>query len=282
MNLFPRTSMGGQDVSRMIIGTNWFLGFSHQTLAKDQFIRDMHTPENIAAILAVYLDVGVDTIMGPMAMPALAQAVQAAQQKAGSELIVIDTPMLPLAPGGVDFDQAAAILDQSAAAGARFCMPHQSTTDALVDRTARTIRDMDKVCAMIRERGMIPGLSTHMPESVVYADESGLDIATYIQIYNALGFLMQIEVDWVHRVIHEAKQPVITIKPMAAGRLSPLVGLAFAWSTIRDQDMVTVGALTADEAREDIEISLSILERRTPEVDLQHTRSKKSVERAKP
>jgi len=78
---------------------------------------------------------------------------------------------------------------------------------------------MDRVCKMIRDRGMVAGLSTHMPETPVYADESGLDVETYIQIYNAAGFLMQVEVDWVHRVIHEARKPVMTIKPMAAGRL---------------------------------------------------------------
>jgi hypothetical protein len=41
---------------------------------------------------------------------------------------------------------------------------------------------------------------------------------------NAAGFLMQLEVDWIHRIIWNAKHPVMTIKPMAAGRLLPLVG----------------------------------------------------------
>ena len=30
---------------------------------------------------------------------------------------------------------------------------------------------------------------------------AGLDVETYIQIYNSMGFLMQIEVDWVQRII---------------------------------------------------------------------------------
>ena len=78
---------------------------------------------------------------------------------------------------------------------------------------------------MIRDRGMLPGLSTHMPETITYADASDLDVDTYIAIYNAAGFLMHLEADWVHRIIWSAKHPVITIKPMAAGRLLPLVGL---------------------------------------------------------
>jgi hypothetical protein len=124
----------------------------------------------------------------------------------------------------------------------------------------------------------VPGLSTHTPEVPVYADAMNLDVATYIQIYNSAGFLMQIEIDWVHRMIWGRKKPVIVIKPMAAGRIPPLVGMAFVWSTIRPEDMVCVGTLNADEARELIDISLSILERRAPTVELQRTRSKESVE----
>lgn len=280
MDLFPRTDVGGLSLPRMIIGTNWFLGWSHQTAAKDEFIRNQQNPAKIADILEVYLEAGIDAIMGMAAHPVLNPAIQETQQRTGKPLLIIDTPELAMSAGGLDYDATARILDKSKAAGAHFLLPHQSSTDAVVDRTTRTIRGMDRVCAMIRERGMIPGLSTHMPETPVYADESGLDVETYIQIYNAAGFLMQVEVDWVHRIIHHSDKPVITIKPMAAGRLSPLVGLAFAWNTIRDQDMITLGALTADEAREDIEISLSILERRIPEIALQRTRSKKSIEKA--
>ena len=36
-----------------------------------------------------------------------------------------------------------------------------------------------------------------------------------------MGFLMQIEVDWMQRMIRNAKKPVMTIKPMAAGQAPP-------------------------------------------------------------
>ena len=88
---------------------------------------------------------------------------------------------------------------------------------------------------------------------------------------------MQVEVDWVNRIIHNAKKPVMTIKPMAAGQLRPLQGLTFVWNTIRAQDMVTVGTMTPREAAEVIELSLSALEQRPAEVALQETRSKRSV-----
>jgi hypothetical protein len=136
---------------------------------------------------------------------------------------------------------------------------------------------MDGLCAMIRERGMVPGLSTHMPEAIVYADESGLDVETYISIYNAMGFLMQVEVDWVSRIIHGAKKPVMTIKPMAAGQLRPFQAFNFVWNTLRPCDMVTVGTMSEKEAAELVALSLDILGRRESSVPLQETRSKASV-----
>jgi len=69
---------------------------------------------------------------------------------------------------------------------------------------------------------MVPGLSTHMPETVIYADAMGADVATYIQLYNAAGFLLQVETDWVMRIIQNARKPVMTIKPLArAGSCRP-------------------------------------------------------------
>lgn len=282
MNTFPRTVVGGLSVSRMIIGTNWFLGWSHASLAKDDYIKEtIKDRRKIADILEVFFRAGVDTIMGMIDVPPLAEAIKEAEDRTGVKGIVVSTPGIPVSKDtpakGFDPSAAAKILDVSAKMGAAFCLPHQSTTDALVDRCTREIRQMAPICKLIRERNMIPGLSTHMPETIVYADESGLDVETYIALYNSMGFLMQVEVDWVAKIIREAKKPVMTIKPMAAGQVRPFQGLSFVWNTIRPQDLVTVGTMSPKEAAEVVELSLSILERREAGVRLQETRSKKSV-----
>ncbi len=287
MDKFPRTTVGGVSLSRMIIGTNWFLGWSHTTRAKDDFIKEnIADRKKIADILEVYFRAGVDTIMGQIQHPPLADAIAEAEDRTGTGAIIISTPGFPVQPDtpekGFDVAAVEAILIKEARLGAAFCMPHQSTTDAMVDRPTRTIRKMEQLCALIRQHGMIPGLSTHMPESIVYADETGLDVETYISIYNAMGFLMQVEVDWVHRIIHGSQKPVMTIKPFAAGQIRPLQGLTFVWNSIRQQDMVTVGTMTPKEAAEVVELSLSILEQRQSGVQLQETRSKASVKHQMP
>ena len=274
---FPRTNIANVSVSRMIIGVNQFLGFSHTSAARDKQLREVMSPSRIADIIEVFLNEGIDTIMGLLQMPLLQQGIKEAQERTGRKCIVISTPTINVGDDAEAMAATERIFDLEAALGTTICMPHQMSTDALVDIRLRKIKNMDKYCQMIRDRGMLPGLSTHMPETIAYADASDLDVETYIAIYNAAGFLMHLEADWVHRIIWRAKHPVITIKPMAAGRLLPLVGLGFCWATIRDIDMVTVGTATPDEAREVIDISRSILERTATHVELQKTRSKQTV-----
>lgn len=278
MTEFPRTTVGGVSLSRLVIGTNWFLGYSHTSVAKDAFIKSYQTRENVAEIIATFMRYGIDTILG-MPVPLLRDAIKDAQDRTGRKATLILTPHFNVVPDGPAESEPERVFDNCRELGATFCMPHQCVTDALMDRMHRKIRDIDRYTAMIRERGMIPGLSTHMPETVVIADETGIDIETYIQIYNAAGFLMQVEADWVMRMIRDAEKPVITIKPLAAGRLLPAVGLSFVWNTIREQDMVAIGTTTPDEAKEVIEISADFLNKRIPDNELQTTRSKKSLER---
>ena len=277
--LFPRTQIENLSVPRLIVGTNWFLGYSHTTKAQDDMITRTQTRENLVPILEVFMKAGVDAIYGVRPeSPVLEAALADVQQKVGKPWVKMGTPHFDLSGTQKAEDANRRTIEGFAKIGCHVCLPHQATTDALLDRTQRKIRMMDHYAAVIREFGMIPGLSTHMPESIPYADENGLDVGTYIQIYNAAGFLMQVEVDWVHRIIWKARKPVITIKPLAAGRLHPLVGLAFSWATLRQQDMVCIGCFTPDEAREVIDISMSQFERTGSNVQLQRTRSKASLD----
>jgi hypothetical protein len=175
--------VGGISVSRMVIGTNWFLGWSHCTAAKDAYIKDnLADRKKIADILEVFFRSGVDTIMGQITVAPLADAIKEAEDRTGVKGVIVSTPGLPTNAStpvnGFDTSEVARILDEQVKFGCAICMPHQGTTDAMADRCARKIRQMDTVCRMTRERGMIPGLSTHMPETIVYADESGLDVET--------------------------------------------------------------------------------------------------------
>ncbi len=279
MSGFPRTDVGGVSLPRLLVGTNWFLGYSHTSRAQDQFIKSYQTAGNITDILSVFAEAGIDAVMGPHMQSPVKEALDAVEQRTGRPFIRIITPHFNIRPGGPPEMEPERVIAACKEQHGTFCMPHQAITDALIDRRDRTIRDLDRYTQLIRKYDMIPGLSTHMPEAVVYADEQDADVETYIQLYNAAGFLMQVEADWIMRIIANARKPVMTIKPLAAGRLLPVVGLAFVWNTIREQDMVTIGTTSPDEAREIVDISRELLQRRLPDYELQATRSKQSLRR---
>ena len=78
MAAFPRTDVGGVSLPRLLVGTNWFLGYSHTSHAQDLFIKSYQTSANLARILTVFGEAGVDAIMGPNVQGPLREALDQA------------------------------------------------------------------------------------------------------------------------------------------------------------------------------------------------------------
>jgi len=266
-NEFPRTEVGGISLPRMLIGSNWFLGFSHQGPAADARINGHHCdPNHVAEVLDAYMEYGIDAIMAPgfeQSRP-MRQAMNMIEEKYNRAFTQIVTPGINVEDSAAGRAEAEATIKRCAQEGAKICLIHHGSAEKLVNKGKRTIERLPDYLDMIRQHGMIPGLSAHMPELVLYSDENEYDVETYIQIYNCMGFLMQIEIETINSIIWNAKKPVMTIKSMAAGRCTPFVGLTFNYATIRPCDMVTVGAFSAAEVHEDVEIAMAALERRRP------------------
>lgn len=265
--LFPRTEVGGKSVSRMIIGTNWLLGWSHRTPSADRSIKDRYREvENFLPVLEAYQQYGIDTIMAPMD-ELIVGAIKYAEDRLGKKFIMVDTPQINVDNNEAARREAQARIKQSAKNGCDFCLIHHASAEQLVNKNLGIIDRLDDYTKMIREAGLIPGLSAHMPELITYTDNNGYDIETYIQIFNCMGFLMQVEIETVASIIQNAKKPVMNIKSMAAGRVTPYVGLTFNWNVLRPCDMLTLGAFSADEVHEDVEISFAALEHRFPNLE---------------
>ncbi len=265
-DLFPRTTVGGVSVSRMIMGTNWLFGWSHTGPAADAGIREKYQkPEDFFPVFKAYLDRGVDTLMGPISSNELwVNAIKYAEDKLGKKITVVETMNLNVEDSPEARREAQQTIRKSRESGATFGLIAHNRVEDLVNKHQMAIPRLSDYLAMIRDEGLIPGVAAHMPEVVQYCDRNEYDVETYIQIFNCMGFLMQVEVESVAKIIHRAKKPVMTIKPMAAGRCTPYVGLTFSWNAIRDFDMVTVGAGSALEVEEDVEISLAAIQHRFP------------------
>jgi len=231
-------------------------------------IRQTHSaPESVSSIFEAFLEHDINAVLGLFGVDNnLTPAVNLAQERTGKKMIIIDEPIINMDDSQIARLEAKKKIEECAKRGATFCLPLHSCIEQLVNKNTMTIDRLPDYLYMIREAGMIPGLSAHMPEVVQYADLNEYDVETYIQIYNCMGFLMQVEIESVAKIIQNAKKPVITIKPLAAGRTTPFVGLNFVFNTIREQDMVAIGCFDANQAVEDIEIARAAIERRVPRI----------------
>jgi hypothetical protein len=263
----------------MLIGSNWIFGWSHTGHAADLFIKEQHaSSEATLKVINAFLEYGIDAWMAPFSThPDCTTSIKRIQDKIGKKLILIDTPILNMDDTEAGRKESKAIVKKSAELGSTFCLIHHASCEQLINKNKQTMDRLPDYTDMIREAGLIPGLSAHMPEVIQYTDKNGYDIETYIQLFNCLGFLMQVEIESVIRIIHEAKKPVMTIKPMAAGRTTPYVGLTFNWNVLRPIDMITVGVTNEYEVHEDVEISFAALEKRLPNVEGRSSPGKTSI-----
>ena len=162
---FPRTEVAGVSLPRMLMGSNWMLGYSHTSPAADARIHEAYArPEDFYPVIGAFLEHGVDALMGLIGeLPLMRDALEYARQKSGRPIIAIDTPILNVEDSAEGRRQARGVIGRSAKAGAAFCLPHHTCVERLVDKGKGEIRRLGDYTSMIREAGMIPGLSAHMP-----------------------------------------------------------------------------------------------------------------------
>ena len=140
--LFPRTTVAGVDMPRMIAGTNWILGFSHTSSSADELIKMRnYNRDAIVRILEAYDAYGINAVMGPYGdNPVLADAVHAAEDKFGHEFIIVDTPIVNVDDNAQARKEAEARFRQSRDLGAKFCLIHHTAPSSLSTKTSRKCR----------------------------------------------------------------------------------------------------------------------------------------------
>ena len=168
---FPRTTVGGISLPRMLIGCNWISGFSHRGAAGDTMIRKAHRdPASTAAIFQTFMNSGVDAVLGLFGVDAnLSKAVKMAEDATGKQMIIVDTLVLNMDDTAMARHEAELEIKASAARGATFCLPLHSSVEQLINKNTETMDRLPDYLRMIRDAGMIPGLSAHMPEVIQYA-----------------------------------------------------------------------------------------------------------------
>jgi hypothetical protein len=264
---FPTIMIENQEVSRMVCGSNTFFGYSHFSAAKDHWLREYFTIEKIVEVMARFADHGINCVCsGPE--PKMHKAIQSLEKQTGWHMKWFCTP------SGATEAELLEGIRYTADLGAEFCLPHTCYTDLRILPAENRITEMDKPIELIRQLGMIPGLSTHRPEAIITGDKGGYDLQVYIQPFNPIGFLCGVETDWMTRIIRGTTKTVLCIKAMAAGRVLPPTGIPFVYNNCKDNDILAVGCLSPGEVDEDVALGLGAITATKTEQQLTYSRSK--------
>ena len=264
---FPVTSVGGLSLSRMLCGTNTFFGFSHFSKARSTWLKRHFTEDRILEVIERAAELGVTGIVsGPQ--PRMPDLLRRLREETGLQMHWIATP------GKATAQETLPDIQWCAQAGAEICMLHPTFTDRHLHPAEGEISGVEELLGRIRSLGMIPGLSTHRPETLQVATKAGYDAEVFILPLNVAGFLMPLETDWQARIIQETPKPVICIKPLAAGRVMPASGVPFVYQNAKPIDLMCIGMLSPEEVEEDVGLALAALSGLPAEQELDMTRSK--------
>lgn len=244
----PCIDVGGLQVSRLVCGTNSFLGYSHISRARDIWIRRVMTPERIAEVLVRAIECGVNTFLGPV-NETMIRARELARKVTGVSMYYIAT-----VSQGAD-DEIMERIDGCADMGVELCWFHTSVIEKRMRLQEQEITGLPKLIEHVRARGMAPGFTTHRPEAIPLADRIGLDVVGYGTMLNAAGFMCTIEIEVLsRRIVPNAEKPVLIIKPFASGRLAPMTGMEYVCRHMQPKDCVAVGVLSPEEIEEDVRL----------------------------
>lgn len=260
----PLIALGTLQVTRLILGSNPFAGFSHQSPERDAEMRCWYTDDRIVETLFQAQELGVNAVVcrGDAHMVG---CLRRYWRQGGSMLWIAQTAAeAETAIAGAQF-----CLDQGASA----CFIHGGVADHLVAQ--RRFAELEAATGLVKTAGVPVGVAGHVTEVFEWAEQN-LDLDYYmVSYYNPTPrhadpqhrpgaderFLSE-DRDARVALIQRLQRPVIHYKILAAGRTPAAEALAFAASHMRPTDAVCVGVFSKENAqmiREDAELLLENL-----------------------
>jgi len=252
-------SIGNLSVSRFILGSNPFSGFSHQSPARDLEMRRYYTVETIKRTLREAEAVGVNTLIARTDYHIIRMLLEYWDQGGTLQWFAQTCP---------EVGDHKMCVGRAASGGATACHIHGGVMDHLLAQNR--LDEIPGIVEMIRDQGMLAGIAGHNPAVFEWAEEH-LDVDYYMcSYYNSAHRDERAEhvpgmEEWfleedrriMTDLIQRLSKPVVHYKVMAAGRNDPVEAFATVAKHLRANDAVCVGVFTRDNpamVQEDVEL----------------------------
>ena len=124
MTEFPTTHIGGIELSRLLIGSNPFGGYSHFSAARSAWLKRYFTLERIVEVLQTCSARGLNGMVSPV-QAKFADALKAHEDRTGRKIHWVATP----GGAGTEGETIEEEIDWAAKNGADYILPHPCWTD---------------------------------------------------------------------------------------------------------------------------------------------------------
>jgi hypothetical protein len=252
----PTVRLGTLEVSRLILGSNPFWGYSHKSAQLDEEMRRHHTDERIVQILDEAASCGVTAVASP---PEERWRKLWTRYVAGGGKLRYWISQCHGDPG-----QMLAEIDRSVAAGAAAVFIQGARVEEQFGKGAFDL--LRTWIEHIKGAGLPAGAAAHWPEVHPELERRGFPTDFYYQcMYNAskTSDYSPAEREKAAATIARLTKPVIAYKILAAGRLTAAEGFEYAFSRIKRKDGICVG-IYAERAIDQIRQNATYTEMLTP------------------
>lgn len=238
----------GLKVSKFILGSNPFSGFSHQSPATDWAMRHYFSGEKIKDIMRQAQSLGVNTIIARSDFHVMRLIMEHQDEGGTLQWFAQTCP---------EVGSHEICIQRAASYGARAVHLHGGVMD--YQFAQKKLDDVQPALDLIRQKGMLAGIAAHNHRVIEWA-ETHLDLDYYLCCYynpdrrdersahdpNATESYLEEDRQAMTGLIAQLSRPVIHYKIMAAGRNDPAKAFAFAASKMRSNDAVCVGIYPKD------------------------------------
>jgi len=235
-------SIGGRELPAVSLGTSPFIGagqFGSRASTYRRLFFD--NPANMVDLMVYVAELGVPCVQ-LLAVDRLLDAFGESKGQSGVDLACT----LTVGFGDRDWE-----LKQASDINPHVVFLHAMITDRL------HLKGIERWLNDIRNLGLVPGCVTHKPARVLpILIESGLDIQAYMVPFNREGIFMDCKPDALVRILDPIERPVIAKKALAAGTVSPSVGLPFI-AQYTQIDGLALGLTSRQEMKQSLSLAIS-------------------------
>jgi|WetSurMetagenome_2_1015567.scaffolds.fasta_scaffold113557_1 hypothetical protein len=256
------TNIGELRVSRLLIGSNPFSGFSHQGIERDELMVHYYTVARIKEALFEAERLGMTGMLARTDFHMMRTLLEYRDEGGKLQWFAQTCP---------EVGDSEACVRRAARGGAVACHIHGGVMDHLVSNGRAS--EVAGAVQLIRSMGMKAGIAGHVPAVFEWA-EKNLDVDYYMccyynptprandpeHVHGAEEQYLEEDRQAMTGLIPTLSRPVIHYKILAAGRNNPDEAFKYCAAHMRPQDLACIGVFTGDD-RKMIETDVRLFEK---------------------